>query len=314
MIDLSISIVNCDNRDLLAGCLDSIYQTVQRACYEILVVDNGSTDGSADMMRTRFPAIQMIENEERLGYAASHNRALRRCQGRYLLVLNDDMLVLIGAIDTMVAFMDAHPDAGMVGCRLLNPDRSLQPSCRAFPNLWIMFCRSLYLDKLFPRNRWFGADYLSGWGHDAMRKVDVIKGCCMLVRREVVDQVGLLDERFFMYYEETDWCYRTLQHGWKVYFTPDAQVIHFGEQSTGRQSARMALIQRQSLLWYFRKHHGGVAASIVRLLSILEISLRLAYWAFTLPLRRRQAYASHKIGLYWTTLRWLLTGRPATAW
>jgi GT2 family glycosyltransferase len=313
VIDLSISIVNTDNRDLLAQCLASIYQTVQRASYEILVVDNCSTDGSAEMIRARFPAVQVIENEARLGYSASHNCALRRCQGRYLLVFNEDMRVLPGALDAMVVFMDAHPDAGMLGCRLLNPDGSLQPSCRAFPHLRIMLCRSLYLDKLFPRSRWFGADYLSQWSHDTVREVDVIKGCCMLVRREVVDQIGLLDERFFIYYEETDWCYRAVQQGWKVSFTPDAEVIHYGEQTTSRQSPRMTLIQRQSLLKYFRKHHGSAAAFCARLLSILETGSRLAYWSLNALLsQRRRAYATQKIGLYWPALRWLLTGQAAT--
>lgn len=313
MIDLSVSIVNTNNRSLLELCLESIYQTTQQTSFEILVVDNCSTDGSAEMVRTRFPGVAVIETEARLGYAASHNRALRLCQGRYFLVFNEDVRVLPGALDNMVAFMDCHPEAGMLGCRLLNPDGSLQPSCRAFPNLWIMFCRSLYLDKLFPRNRWFGADYLGGWEHDSVREVNVIKGCCMLVRREVVAQVGLLDERFFIYYEETDWCYRAVQHGHKVYFTPEAEVIHYGEQTTSRQSPRMTLIQRQSLLNYFRKHHGRAAAFCVRLLSVLEIGSRLAYWSLNLLLSpRRRMCAVQKIGLYGPALRWLLTGRPAT--
>ena len=143
MNDLSISIVNTSNRALLEQCLDSIRSTVRHATYEVLVVDNNSSDGSAEMVETRFPEMQLIRNAERLGYPASHNRALRRSSGRYVLVLNEDMLMLPGALDTMVAFMDEHPEAGMLGCRLLNPDGSLQPSCRAFPSLGIMLLRSL---------------------------------------------------------------------------------------------------------------------------------------------------------------------------
>jgi GT2 family glycosyltransferase len=309
VIDLSISIVNTNNRELLAQCLDSIYHTIQRASCEILVVDNWSTDGSTEMMQARFPQVEVIENAKRLGYAASHNRALRRCQGRYVLVFNEDMLVSPGALEEMVAFMDAHPDAGMLGCRLLNADGSLQTSCRTFPNLWIQLFRSLYLDKLFPGNRWTGANYMSYWGHDTVREVDVIKGCCMLVRREVLEQVGLMDERFFLYYEETDWCYRTKRQGWKVYFTPDAEIVHYGEQTTRRQSSQMTLIQHQSLFKYFRKHHGWAAATIVRLLSIVETGLRVIYWSLSSLIRRRErAYAHYKIDLYWPTLRWLLVG------
>lgn len=309
MIDLSVSIVNTNNRDLLVQCLDSICRTIGQLSYEIWVVDNCSTDGSVEAVRARFPQVRIIENTDRLGYPTSHNRALQHCQGRHVLVLNEDMLVLPGALETMVAFMEAHPDAGMVGCRLLNADGSLQPSCRAFPNLWIQFFRSLYLDKLFPGNRWTGANYMSYWGHDTVREVDVIKGCCMLVRREVLAQVGLMDERFFIYYEETDWCYRTKQQGWKVYFTPDAEIIHYGEQTTSRQSARMTLIQRQSLLKYFCKHHSRPATALVRLLSIVETGLRVIYWSLNSLIRRREReHARYKIGLYWPTLRWLLIG------
>lgn len=309
MIDLSVSIVNTENRDLLAQCLDSIYRTIHQIHCEVWVVDNCSTDGSVEMVRARFPQVAIIENAERLGYSASHNRSLCRCQGRYMLVLNEDMLVLAGALEAMVAFMDAHPRAGMLGCRLLNPDGSLQPSCRTFPNLRIQLFRSLYLDKLFPGNRWTGANYMSYWGHDTVREVDVIKGCCMLVRREVVEQVGLMDERFFIYYEETDWCYRTKRAGWQIYFTPGADIVHYGEQTTRRQSARMTSIQYQSLLKYFRKHHGWAAAAIVRLLSIVETGLRVIYWSLSSLIRRRErAYARYKIDLYWPTLRWLLAG------
>jgi GT2 family glycosyltransferase len=323
--DLSISIVNTDNRILLEQCLESIRDTVRQVSYEVFVVDNCSTDGSAEMVETRFPGVRVIRNEQRspsaaesrrglgisgrLGYPASHNRALAQCAGRYALVLNEDMVMLSGTLDTMVAFMDAHPDAGMLGCRLLNPDGSLQPSCRSFPNLWIMLLRSLYLDKLLPRSRWAGANYMSYWNHDTVRQVDVIKGCCMLVRRAVMDQVGLMDERFFIYYEETDWCYRAAQAGWKIYFTPDAQMIHYGEQTSSRQSIRMSIIQRESLLKYFRKHHGPIAAGVIRLLAILEASLRLAYWSMTGLIRRRERdYAAYKISLYWPMLRWLVTG------
>lgn len=309
-MDLSISIVNTNNRTLLDQCLGSIYQATRQISFEIFVVDNCSNDGSAEMVRRKYPAVHVIENEKVLGYSASHNRALKRCQGRSVLVFNEDMLVKSGALDIMVAFMDAHPDAGMLGCRLLNPDGSLQPSCRTFPDLRIVLFRSLYLDKLLPRNRWTGANFMSYWGHDTVREVDVIKGCCMVVRREVLDQVGLMDERFFIYYEETDWCYRTKQQGWKIYFTPDAEIVHYGEQTTSRQSARMTLIHRQSQLKYFQKHHGEVTAFLVRLLSILETGLRVVYWSLSLLLRRRnRSAATEKIALYWLSLRWLMCGR-----
>lgn len=311
MIDLSVSIVNTNNRVLLEECLASIYRTTRQISFEILVVDNCSNDGSAEMVRAGFPEVQVIQNDRILGYSASHNRALQRCNGRYVLVFNEDMIVLPGAFDHMVAFMDAHPDAGMLGCRLSNPDGSLQPSCWPFPNLPSRLFRALYLDKLFPGSSLTGGYTLGSWAYDSVREVDVIMGCCVFLRREVLDQVGLMDERFFIYFEETDWCYRTKQHDWKIYFTPGAEIIHYGGQSTRRQSARMATIYLQSLLKYFRKHHGRAAEFLVRLLSILEISLRLVYWTLSMLLKRRRGYAQYKLGLYWPALGWLLTGRPA---
>ena len=309
MTDLSVSIVNTNNRTLLEQCLESIYRTTQKIRFEIFVVDNCSTDGSAEMVRTRFPDVQLIQNDHNLGYPASHNRALPRCTGRYVLVFNEDMIVQPDAFDRMVAFMDAHPDAGMLGGRLLNPDGSLQPSCWPFPSLRSRFFRALYLDKLLPRSSLVGAYYLGSWAYDSVREVDVVAGCCVLVRREVLDQVGLMDERFFIYFEETDWCYRTKNHGWKIYFSPDAEMIHYGGQTTSRQSAKMATIYSQSLLKYFQKHYGQVAALVVRILAVIETGLRLVYWWLTWLMRsQRRGYATYKISVYKPVLHWLLIG------
>jgi hypothetical protein len=325
VLDVSICIVNWNAADYLRSCLRSIVEQPWQSTWEVILVDNGSTDDSIAMVRQDFPQVyaRLIVNPANLGFAAATNQALATAQGRYLLLLNNDTVVQPGAIDHLVAFADAHCAAGLVGCRLLNPDGSLQPSCRSFPSLWIMLCRALYLDKLLPNNRWTGANYLSYWSHDTTRTVDVASGCCLLTRRSVLEQVGPLDDRFFFYFEETDWCRRAWQAGWKVYFTPEAQIIHYGGRSSSRQSAKMSVLYLDSLLKYFRKHHGRLAAVAVRLLAVLETSLRLSYWTLrsllhgTLSSRQPElpepGLPSRKIGQYWPALRWLLTGRPAVA-
>ena len=313
MLDVSICIVNWNAADYLRSCLRSIVEQPWQSTWEIILVDNGSTDDSVAMVRQDFPQVsaRLIVNPANLGFAAATNQALAAAQGRYLLLLNNDTVVQPGAIDHLVAFADVHCTAGLVGCRLLNPDGSLQPSCRSFPSLWIMLCRALYLDKLLPDNRWTGANYLSYWPHDTVRTVDVASGCCLLMRRAVLEQIGPLDERFFFYFEETDWCRRAWQAGWKVYFTPEAQVVHFGGRSSSRQSAKMSVLYLDSLIKYFRKHHGPLAAVAVRLLAVLETSLRLSYWTLrSLLCPKEQRHAARKVAQYRPALYWLLTGKP----
>lgn len=311
---VSVCIVNWNTRDLLRDCLESVFRDKERrASLEVIVVDNASTDDSVEMVRGMFPQVRLLVNEENVGFAGANNRAFEMAEGRYLLLLNSDTIVLPGAVDEMVRFMEAHPDAGIAGCKLLNADGSLQPSCRSFPNLWILLLRALHLDRLFPDTGWAGANYMSHWNHNSVREVDVVQGSFMMVRREVLEDAGPLDEGFFMYSEETDWCYRARQKGWKTYFNPEAQIIHLGGQSSRRQPAKMTIIYHRSLQQYFRKHHGPLASLAVRLLGIVEVASRLVYWTVNSLVRRgKKERAGYKIGVYWPTLRWLVTGR--TAW
>lgn len=307
MYDLSICIVNWNGAHLLEPCLRSIFEQPSQTSFEVIVVDNGSTDDSLAMLQREFSQVKVRVNQENVGFTRANNQAFQIAQGRYLLMLNNDTLVKPGALTHLVAFMDDHPEAGIVGCRLLNPDGSLQPSCWPFPTVRSMLFRALYLDKLFPRSHWAGA-YYAAWEHDAVREVDVVMGCCLLVRRQVLDQVGPLDEGFFIYWEETDWCRRAKQQGWQVLFTPQAEVVHFGGQTTRSHSATMRLIYHQSRQRYFRKHHGRLVGAQVRLLSIIETGLRLTYWSSRSLLRPHRPGSAAMIGVYWPALRWLLTG------
>lgn len=308
MIDVSFAIVNHNRRAILEECLKAIFENAGSIRFEILVVDNASSDGSVEMVREQFPSVEVIVNEQNRGRAAATNQAIRESKGRYVFVLDNDAVVLPDTLQEMVRFMDEHPRVGVLGCRLLKPDGGLEPSCRALPTLRTLLFRALHLDRLLPGNRVTGAAVMSYWGHDSVCEVEVVAGACMLVRREVVEQVGLMDEQFVFYAEEADWCYRIKQGGWEIYFTPNAEIIHYGGLcSGGRTSVQMHLELYRSSLKYFKKHNGWFGHMAARLLSTIRVTLRLLYWSFIWllqPSKRQQA--SYKIGLYWPALRWLL--------
>jgi hypothetical protein len=230
------------------------------------------------MIKEKFPQVTLIENSENKGFAAANNQGIRIAQGRYILLLNSDTLILDNAIFKTVAFADTHPEAAVVGCKVLNPDRTLQRTCFMFPSLLNMVLSSTYLYKLFPRSKFFGREQMTWWDRNDIREVDVVTGCFMLVRREAVEQIGLLDERFFMYGEETDWCYRFKQGGWKILFTPSAEIIHLGGASTKQAGSKMALEYVASMLRFFKKHKIWLSYRFACLLLALRFFLRAPYW------------------------------------
>lgn len=252
--DVSIVIVNWNTRELLGACLESLYRETKTVSFEVIVVDNGSADGSRTMVRSMFPQVILIANVGNRGFAAANNQALAVATGRYVLLLNSDTNILERAVDRTIAFADAHPAAGVVGCRLLNPNGTLQHSCMLFPSLLSLVLSCAYLSRVFPRSRFFGRADMTWWPHDDVREVDVVKGCFLLVRRQVVEQVGHLDERFWLFAEETDWCYRIKQAGWKIMFTPSCEIVHVGGASTRKVSRVLILQLWGSILLFVRKH------------------------------------------------------------
>ena len=277
-MDVSVIIVNWNTRDILRECLLSIYEQTKTVDFEVIVVDNGSTDGSAEMVKEEFRDVILIENYCNKGFAAANNQGITVAKGQFVLLLNSDTVILDNAVAKMVAFVDAHPEAAAVGCRVLNPDRTLQPTCFMFPSILNLFLSSLYLYKLFPRSRFFGRERISWWKRDDIREVDVVTGCFMLVRREAIEQVGMMDERFFVYGEETDLCYRFKQAGWKIIFTPDAEIVHLGGASSSQIKPQMYLQLRGSILLFFRKHRGWPAYWAACLLMALFFTVRVPYW------------------------------------
>lgn len=277
-MDVSIVIVNWNTCNILRDCLRSVYSETKGVRFEVIVIDNSSTDDSVAMVRSVFPQVVLVKNSENRGFAAANNQGMAIAKGRYILLLNSDTIVLDNAIAKTVAFSDAHRDAAVVGCRVLNPNRSLQPTCFMFPSILNMLLSSSYLYKLFPKNRFFGRERMTWWERDDIRQVNVVTGCFMLVRREAIDQVGVMDERFFMYFEETDWCYRVKQAGWKVMFTPCGKIIHLGGVSSKQIKHRVVNQWRKSMLLYYKKHKSLLAYVSAWVLITLFFLTRIPYW------------------------------------
>lgn len=310
-IDLSIIIVNWNTRELLAGCLESVarYQMsdvsdqksevgdqespsldsdLRSLTSETFVIDNASTDGSAAMVREQFPWVTLIENAENVGFARANNQGIAAARGRYVLLLNPDTEVHPDALETLVAFMDAHPRAGACGARLLNSDGSLQPACHPMLTPGREFWRLLFLDRLWPR-----ATYrMDRWDTVTPCRIEVIKGACLLLRREALAQVGPLDENYFMYTEEVDLCYRLAQAGWQLWYVPAAVVTHHGAASTRQASDHMYLQLYRSKCQFYRKFGGAHRARWARLLFTLAYAPRaLLASAFSLMHRPWQPRA-----------------------
>ncbi len=278
MLDVSVIIVNWNTREYLRNCLDSVFATVRQIEIEVIVVDNASSDDSVSVVEREFPQVKLIKNESNRGFAAANNQGMKAARGRYVLLLNSDTIVLDEALDATVRFADSEPQAAVVGCRVVNPDRTLQATGFMYPSLLNMVLSCTYLYKLFPRSRFFGRERMTWWDRDDVREVDVVTGCFMLVRREAIEQVGGMDEAFFMYGEETDWCYRFKQAGWKMLFAPAGQIIHYGGASSRQRRVEMAIQLRRSILLFIRKHQGRLAYVLARGLTALYFLLRIPYW------------------------------------
>jgi GT2 family glycosyltransferase len=253
-IDVSVVVVAYNALPWLEQCLASV------AGHETVVVDHGSTDGTVALVREKFPDVRLVEQENR-GLAAGWNRGIRETSGAYVLILNADAWALGGAIGGLAHFADAHPRAAVVGPLLRYPDGRLQPSVRGFPTPWRLATEYLFLRKVAPGSRALNAFYAGGFDYAHVRAAEFVMGAVMLVRRAAIDEVGLLDEDFFLFSEETDWCYRFRQAGWQVLFTPDAEFAHvYGAVHGGRMFQENV----RGNLRFIAKHHGLRAATLAR--------------------------------------------------
>ena len=293
---LSIIIVSWNTADLLENCLASIIANPPAAPFEIWVVDNASTDNSPRMVQEKFPRVHLIENRENIGFARANNQALQRCEGKYILLLNPDTLVASGALQALIDFLDEHSEAGAAGARLRNPDGSLQISSHPQPTLSREFWRMFHLDAFAP----YAAYPLTKWETNEPEEVDVLMGACLVLRKEALDEVGFLDEDYFMYSEEVDLCYRIQSAGWGLYWVPQAEVVHFGGQSSQQAPTEMFLKLYHSKIIYFRKHYGWRSAHIYKLILRIAALSRLLLAPFTIfeASSRRQKHLT-LVDRYW---------------
>lgn len=274
-MDLSVIIVNWNTRELLAACLTSLYEHPLDGQGEVWVVDNASQDGSAALVRQRFPQVRLIENTTNRGFAAANNQAIQASTGRYVVLFNSDALALPGTLNSLVRFLDAHPAVGAVGPMLLNRDGSFQASYAKFPTLLSE------LSLLTGLAKWWLGPYAPSprpRPDEQPHQVDWVAGAALMVRRAAIDRVGLLDEGYFLYSEETDWCWRLAQGGYPVWYLPQVQVIHQHGASSQQQSARSYGLLYQSKLRFFARHYGAVPAGALRLIFLAGAALRLFIW------------------------------------
>ena len=272
--DLTIGIVNWNTRSDLEQALASVFSAPDAVRREVVVVDNASTDGSPEMVRRRFPAAALVVNARNVGFARAHNQTLRAGRGRHFLLLNSDAVVHPGALEALVRFLDDHPRAAGAGPRLLNPDGSLQYSCRRFPTLLMGLFRNTPLGRLFPHNRFSRGYLMADWDHRLPREVDWLSGAAVCLRREALAQVGLLDEGYYMYCEDMDWCYRAHRAGWQIYYVPAAVVTHVIGRSSDLRPVGMALEFHRSMARFYRKHYARRYPVGLRGLPLLGIGLR----------------------------------------
>jgi GT2 family glycosyltransferase len=267
MADVSVVVVTFNALPWVERALESMRG------HETVVVDHGSTDGTLELVRERFPEARVIEQENK-GLGGGSNAGMRIASGDYFLLLNSDAWALDDAVERLAAFADEHPEAAVVGPRLLNPDGSLQRSVRGFPTVWRLATEYLFLRKLAPRSRALNAFYGAGFDHEEVREAEFLMGSVLLVRREAADTVGLFDEDFFMFSEETDWLYRFRQAGWKVLFTPDAEFVHVGGATTRQNWGPMFREQVRGHVRFLAKHRGPKEAERARRLLLASLRLR----------------------------------------
>lgn len=305
-MDLSIVIVNWNVKELLRNCLHSLLdQPDPGLTIEIIVVDSASGDGSPQMVRQEFPQVRLIASPENLGYAGGNNAGAAAAQGRYLFLLNPDTVVRAGALAQLVGYMDAHPQTGALGPQLLWPDGRVQSSRRRFPTLGSLFWESTLLGQWFPRNRYRQRYHVLDRPAGEVQAVDWVVGAAILIRRDAWLQVGPLDEAFFMYFEETDWCRRSAAAGWETHYLPTAQVVHFEGKSSGQVVAARTLRFQRSKLRYTRKYFGPGWAAGLRLFLWLTFAFQWAEEGVKWLLGHRRALRRERLLAYAQVLRGL---------
>ena len=299
-MDLSVIIVNWNTRELVLESLRSLHGTTGGLSIEVFVVDNGSSDGSVESIRTAFPRVVLVQNTKNIGFARANNQVLGRARGRYILLLNTDGILQGDAVAVLLEFMEKTPEAGIAGPQLVNPDGTKQNSFDNFPTLLSEGLNKSLLRMLFPER--FPSKRLS---FPSPIEVESVIGACLMVRRDAVDEVGPMDEDYFFFMEETDWCYRMRERGWRVYLVPQARVVHLQGGTAGRVKAQARVEYYRSRYLFFKKNRGSLQAGVLTGILLLKLSIGLLAHGlvclFTFFLNRK---ARQKLAITWTLFVW----------
>ena len=300
---LSVVIICWNDWKVLEDCLRSIFDCTHKIDFEVIVSDNGSTDGSVDLIHQHFPAVRVVENRANLGFAKANNTGIAAAGGEYILILNPDTVCHEGSFDRWIEFADRHPEAGAFGCRVLNPDGTYQESARPFPSVPGSILAALYLRPLAYIMPGVLADRYQGWKGDTEREIDWQSGCCVLFRGELLKKLGGFDEQFFYHFEEVDLCRRVRTAGFPIRYTPGASITHLGGQSVGRFPLRFAIETTRNRYRYFYKHFGETGVKRCR--KIMLTHLRVRQFGYSLVyVFHRQEGLKQRLETYRTALRW----------
>jgi GT2 family glycosyltransferase len=300
---LSIVIICWNDRKVIFDCLKSIVEETKETEFEVVISDNGSTDGSIGLIREQYPACRIVENCANLGFARGNNAGIRHATGEYVLILNPDTIVRDRALDKWVAYAERHPEAGAFGCRVLNPDGSFQNPARPFPTVWRLWVAALWLRPLGHISNAFVADLYPGWAGETDRPIDWQSGCCVMVRRELLHRLEGFDERFFYHYEEVDLCLRVWRSGKPVLFYAGAEITHLGGQSVGRFPIRFALEKLRNRYRYIGKHDGDAAMRACRRATHAGLWLRRAGYGLRAFFGRTEAL-TNRLEMYRICIAW----------
>jgi GT2 family glycosyltransferase len=302
-VKLSIVIICWNDWKVIENCLRSICESTHEIEYEVIVSDNGSTDGSVEKIRQQFPTVWVVENRANLGFTKGNNVGIREARGEYVLILNPDTIIHEGSLDRWMKFADQHPEAGAFGCRVHNPDGSYQRSGRPFPTISRYLVAAFGLRFLGRLPRPVLLDEYEGWKGDTERDVDWQSGCCLLIRGDLLRKLGGFDEQFFYQFDEVDLCKRVWNAGYRIRFTPEVSITHLGGQSVGRFPVRFAVEVCRNGYRYFYKHYGSRGARQYRRVVLLRLGLRQAGYGL-LNLVRPNDTVRSRLQMYRTTLRW----------
>ncbi len=304
--EISVVLVSYNTAALLPDAIAALRSAAEGYSLQTIIVDNASRDGSVALIKRDYADCELIENPVNVGFGRANNQAIPHIQGEYVLLLNTDAFVAQDTLHKTVAYMDAHPECGALGVKLVGRDGVLQPSCRYFPTPLNIFLRRTGLNRLLP---WVRMVDDMGWDHASARNCDWVPGCYLLIRRTVIEQIELFDPRYFLYYEEVDWCLAVKKAGWQIHYFPDTTVVHIGGESAKSDSEitaggrQIEALQIESELLYFRKNYGvGAVLLNVLLHTLADLIIPMKRLLKTWKNPEWRAYGAHT-GLYWLLLR-----------